>query len=155
VGYNGPRLEGRERTFRVFISEIPDQGPDAPTLAMALRLGVPVFVEPRHPKPAAELAALEVKDGKLRVTVANTGNVYQIAGRIEVGGRDKAGAETFRAEGNGWYVLSGAKRRFEVPLPEADCRRSAALEVVVHLDGREAKGRAGVPGPGACKPAAR
>lgn len=128
VGIKVPAAE-REKTYRLFIEDMPkltvEQRARA-QVAIRLRFGVPIFVRPLKEEPRAELEEAAVRQGKLGLRVSNAGNVHVYVDSIAV-----RGEEGRSAQGSGWYVLSGAARNFEVPLPAELCRSSRAVNVTV------------------------
>jgi len=141
VGYRGPKADEAERTYRLFLEEIPvDAGPRA-GLAMNLRLGVPLFVAPRRPRPAPSLKGLALEDGTLGVTIENRGNVRVVVGRMTAAGVETGGTKRVLAEQQGWYVLAGRSRTFRLRLPPESCAASRAIELSADVDGTELAGR--------------
>jgi fimbrial chaperone protein len=143
----------RERSFRLFIRELPPAGrPSAPNAVRFLtRIGVPVFLSPTRPELRAEITGAAVHGGRLAVTIRNTGTTRLSPGKLKVEGLGDDGKSVFSAEVDLWYVLAGGERALEVALPEAGCDR--ARTVVVEAPVGEASVRARVETPrGACAP---
>jgi fimbrial chaperone protein len=135
VGIRQPAVD-RERTYRVFIEELPRPPPPGQPraqVAIRVRFGLPVFVKPLEGKPAAEIASARVENGRLRVDVRNTGNVHAYAETVTV----EAGGASYSAE-RGWYVLAGATRGFPVALPPTACKPGAPLKVAARGQGIDA-----------------
>jgi fimbrial chaperone protein len=141
VGYRGPKAGDAERAYRLFLEEIPVAATPETGLALTLRMGVPLFIEPRRPRPAPALAALALEDGTLGVTVENRGNARVVVGRILVAGVDADGTKRVLADQRGWYVLAGARRTFRLALPAEGCRASRAIELSADADGTALSGR--------------
>lgn len=152
VGYRGPGAGEVERTYRLFLEELPIPETPASGLTMNLRLGVPVFVAPEQLRAGPSLSGLGVAQGVLGVTVENGGNSHFVVGRIAAEGTDAAGERRFVVEDRGWYVLAGGRRTFILDLPEAGCRASRAIRVSVEVEGGDLSGRLDVD-PARCAPA--
>lgn len=131
LGYQGPPATAHERTYRLYITELPVQKPGESTLQMAMRLGVPVFVAPKKGKPAIEIEQATLVSENLDVQVINPGNRHVYVKMIEVDGLDDSDREVFHREVAGWYLLPGAHRIFPVPLPKEPCVEARKLRVVV------------------------
>ncbi len=131
LGYQGPPAAAQERTYRLYITELPVQKSGEATLQMAMRLGVPVFVVPKKGKPAIEIERATMVNENLDVQVINPGNRHVYVKTIEVVGVDGTEHELFHREVSGWYVLPGAHRLFSVPLQKEPCLEAKQLRVVV------------------------
>jgi len=131
----------REKSYRLFIEQIPDKGPQgAAQVSLAIRFGVPVFSRPPKIIPSGKIQGLHIDKGTLKATVINEGNSHFKIRSLKVKGLDASGKETFSEASQGWYVLSGAERVFDVPLPADFCSRSKQLALVavgdiISLDG--------------------
>lgn len=125
VGAKDPAVT-TERSYRLFIEEIPD--PLAPTPAAAVsflfRFGVPVFVPPPAATPMPEAEPPTLNKGRLALVVRNNGTQHFRAARLVVS--DGAG---FSKEVPGWYSLAKTTRTYEIDIPADVCRRASALTV--------------------------
>ena len=63
LGYQGPPATNQERTYRIYMTELPVSKPGQATLQMTMRLGVPVFISPAQGKPTLEI----IKIGRAHV----------------------------------------------------------------------------------------
>ncbi len=131
LGYQGPPVTVQERTYRVYMTELPVQKPGEATLQMAMRLGVPVFVVPKKGKPEIEIERATMANESLDVQVTNPGNRHVYVRTIEVAGLDVSDREVFLQEASGWYVLPGVHRMFSVPLPKDSCAEAKKMRVIV------------------------
>src|SRR6476646_1437396 len=123
IGINAGAARDVERSFRLFIEELPDQSaPTANAVALRTKVGIPVFVRPAKPSRTATLESVSVENGKVLARVRNTGNLHISVDTVSVKGTGGSGAVTFTKEGPGWYVLPGTVRIFEVPMTSAECR---------------------------------
>ena len=150
IGINAGMARDTEQTFRLFVEELPDQtAPSANAVAIRTKIGIPVFVRPAKPARAAVVDGVSVAGGKVLTRVKNTGNLHISVETISVKGTGASNAATFSKEGQGWYVLPGATRVFEVPLTAAECGATSSVAVEVTGHNATIKG-SGQVSPGAC-----
>jgi fimbrial chaperone protein len=122
----------KEKTYRLFIEEIP--GPrkaEGVTVAIALRIGVPIFVKPLKEEQKGEIGPVGMSKGVVGVPVRNTGNVHFVVQSVVVKGKNGKGEEIFSRELSGWYLLAGITRRYETAVPAEVCGNLAVVEVEV------------------------
>ncbi len=126
----------REKTYRLFIEEIPGPRKDqeGTGIAIAIRFGVPIFVHPLKEEPRGAVGPLALSDGTLRIPVANSGNVHFVIQSILVKGKNAKGDEILSKELRGWYLLAGASRVYEAPVPLGVCAELAEVAVDVKTD---------------------
>lgn len=125
----------REKTYRLMVQEIPEPRKTAtPTVAIALKFSVPVFVKPLKDETKGELEKLELSHGKLSARVRNTGTSHFRILSVTVTGKNRAGEQTFSKSADGWYLLSGISRSYPFEITPADCAKSSLLEVSVKSD---------------------
>jgi len=152
IGINAGTARDVERSFRLFIEELPNQSaPSANAVALRTKIGIPVFVRPAKPSRSAVIEGVSIEGGKVLTRVRNTGNLHISVDTISVKGADGSGTPTFTKEGPGWYVLPGAMRIFEVPMTPAECRSTVSVAVEVFGHERSLKGASQV-SPAACAP---
>ena len=150
IGINAGVARDVEQSFRIFVEELPDQSaPAANTVAIRTKVGIPVFVRPAKPVRAAVIEGVSVERGKVMTRVRNTGNLHINVQNIAVKGTGTSNASTFSKEGQGWYVLPGGTRIFEVPLTAAECKATSAVNVEVFGHNTSLKS-AGQVSPAAC-----
>ena len=150
VGINAGVARDVEQSFRIFIEELPDQSaPAANTVAIRTKVGIPVFVRPMKPVRSALIESVSVDGGKVMTRVKNTGNLHINVDNVVVKGAGASSASTFSKEGQGWYVLPGATRIFEVPMTAAECKSTTAVNVEVFGHNTSLKGASQV-SPASC-----
>ncbi|MGW8273354.1 MAG: fimbrial biogenesis chaperone [Thermodesulfovibrionales bacterium] len=134
AGVKSARLE-REKTYRLYIREIPrrDKASGA-KVAIAIQFGIPVFVSPRDPQLRGEIEEAAAVKGIATFVVRNRGNAHFSIRAVTVRGTDTGGQEVFAESQEGWYLLSGAARRYEIPLPAVECRRISKLSIQVDTE---------------------
>jgi fimbrial chaperone protein len=142
---------GQERTYRVFVEELPPA--NAPAGASAVRvltkMGIPIFIRPARELASADLRALETRGGALHFTVANGGSVHFVPQKVTVRGTGASGERVFERDVQAWYILAGGRREFDIPLPESECARVRSLAVDVAFGSTTLKETRQTPG-GAC-----
>jgi fimbrial chaperone protein len=74
---------------------------------------------------------LTVAKGTLGFVVKNTGNLHFLAQTIQIKALDAAGATVFEKKLDGWYVLAGGTRQWEVEIPKEACAKSKVFTVDV------------------------
>jgi fimbrial chaperone protein len=147
IGINAGVARDVEQSFRIFVEELPDQSkPAANAVAIRTKVGIPVFVRPAKPTRTAVIDSVAVEGGKVLTRVRNTGNLHISVETITVKGTGTGG---FSKEGQGWYVLPGGTRIFEIPLTAAECKSTTAVNVEVFGHNTSLKGASQV-SPAAC-----
>jgi fimbrial chaperone protein len=122
----------REKTYRIFVEELPPLTQQTGGIRVLTKMGIPIFLKPAKESATATLTGLGQQDGRLRFTLLNDGTVHFVPKEIRVRGfRDSATAFENRLEG--WYVLAGGRRDFEMAFPEADCSRVTSVVVDVQF----------------------
>lgn len=148
-----------EKTYRIFVEELPpaEQPKESATprseVRVRTKMGIPIFLQPAakpHVAGAIESPALE--DGQLRFRVRNTGNVHFTLLSVWIKGTSASGETIFEKQAEGWYVLPGGIREYEIPVPPAECARVKVFALEAANERETMKARLDAP-PGACAPA--
>lgn len=109
-----PAADGSERSFRLYLTEVPPPpAPDFHGLNVALRLGVPVFVQ--APGTAAKLG-FELRAARpdlVELVAGNSGTAHARLNRIAI--HDQGGSQVAELT-LARDLLAGQRRRFSVPL---------------------------------------
>jgi fimbrial chaperone protein len=138
VGIANPRPAATERTFRLFVLELPSLAsqlaPQTAAVSMRMQMGIPVFLDPAHPAAKPELAVTAKQHGTLEVHVQNSGNAHFQARTIEVDGRDARGARLFDQRIDGWYVLANRERLYDVAVDASLCAALRDVRVTATTD---------------------
>jgi fimbrial chaperone protein len=144
-----------ERSYRVFVEELPPlkapQAANKSEVKVLTKMGIPIFVRPGKPSAAGAVESLGLVGGKLTFTVKNTGNTHFLVQSVQVKAVDATGATAFEKKVDGWYVLTGGTRVWEIDIPKKECSKAKALTVEVHADETKFSGRMDVPAAG-CGP---
>ena len=72
--------------------------------------------------------------GKLAFDVSNNGNVHFSATNVKVTGLDEKGQTLFERQREGWYVLAGGTRTYELDLPAESCAGLRSLRIEAQTD---------------------
>ena len=111
-----------ERNYRLFIQEIP--GPikeDSLGVSVAVRFGVPVFVQPGQPLARLDFENSRITNDGIQTRTRNAGNVNVAIEKIVFSGFDSLGSQQFVKEIRGWYLLRGSTRLYAVSVPGISC----------------------------------
>lgn len=122
AGFELPR-EAHEKTYRLFIEEVPPPRKDAQgaMISVTVRFGVPIFVKPAsEPELRGEISSVRVANGMVHATVKNTGNVHFMLTDTGIESGNQADKKS------GWYLLAGASREHSFKIPEPACSSGRA-----------------------------
>jgi fimbrial chaperone protein len=144
-----------EKSYRVFVEELPalraPQTSGKSEIKVLTKMGIPIFVTPEKPVSSGTVQGMGMAKGKLSFTVKNTGNVFFLVRSVMVKALGAAGAVAFEKNLEGWYVLAGETRVWELDVPKDACTKSKALTVEVESAEVKFSGRMEVPAAG-CGP---
>jgi fimbrial chaperone protein len=115
-----------EKAYRLFIEELPTPGGGSPggppgQVTIRTRLGIPIFLRPPTEATAGGLEALSLRDGRVSFAVRNTGTVHFIVQGISITGYGSANDIVVQGALEGWYILAGGTRQYELELPSDKC----------------------------------
>ncbi len=151
VGLVNPKAGSKEKTFRIYMRELPlDTESTGTVIKVLLRIGVPVFLAPRVEKASGTVEGLRVEGRRIVFTVKNSGTVHLRLQRVVVSAFDDKGKKIHSEELAGWYLLSGVRRPFAFDLPADVCRRVKKVAVHIESDKLDIDREGHVPS-GACK----
>jgi fimbrial chaperone protein len=144
-----------EKTYRVFVEELPPlrsaKENTKSEVRVLTKMGIPIFVRPAKPISMGTVEGMGLAKGSLTFTLKNTGNVHFLVQSVEVKAMDAAGANTFEKSVEGWYVLSGGTRIWQLEIPKAACLKSKKLSVEVQTAENKFDGKLDVQ-PAGCGP---
>jgi fimbrial chaperone protein len=128
-----------EKAYRIFFEELPELEKAASStrgseLQIRTRMGIPIFLQPKEPEKGSRVDAVTARAGILRFSVRNTGNVHVNLRAIRVKGLGLMGDEQFEGESDGWYLLAGGSRDYEIEIPERQCRAIARYVIEAQVD---------------------
>ncbi len=125
-------FDTREKTYRIFVEELPPLDRRTNGVRVLTKMGIPIFMKPAKEVATANLTNLGQKGGKLFFSLSNGGTVHFVPQEIRV--RGYAGP-TIAIDNrvDGWYILAGGRRDFDMAFPEADCPRITSVTVDIQL----------------------
>ncbi len=144
----------REKTYRIFVEELrplekPKQPPAGSQVRVLTKMGIPIFLQPARRETSAAVGGLGVANSAIGFEVRNTGNVHFSLFAVRVVGTTTGGETVFDRNAEGWYVLAGGSRAYEMSLPPEQCSRLAVVAVEARTDVGTFNGQVKV-APGAC-----
>jgi fimbrial chaperone protein len=143
-----------EKNYRIFVEEMPPlKSPkvEKSEVRVLTKMGIPVFIEPTKPTTAGTVEGMTIAKGVLSFTVKNTGNVHFLVQTVVAKALDAAGSGLFEKKIDGWYVLTGGTRVWEVFLPKDVCAKTKVLSIEVQAAETKFNGRLDMPAAG-CGP---
>jgi fimbrial chaperone protein len=134
-----------EKSYRIFVEELPPlqsaKKATSSEVRVLTKMGVPVFLEPAGTITKAAVENLGMSRGRLAFDVKNVGNVHFVAGKIIVRAFGPSGQAVHSAEVQGWYVLAGTARHFDIEIPKPACGKATTVTVEVPLEKGAASAR--------------
>ena len=128
----------REKTYRLFIEELPGSDKPAPSkgaqLTVTIRFGAPIFVKPLKIEDGLEVDQVELSQGKLSLIARNTGNEHQMVQGIQLTGTDSQGRQVYALTLADRYLLAGTSKRYSTAIPKDQCAKIAALAIEFKTD---------------------
>lgn len=125
----------KEKAYRLYVEEIPGPRKDeGVNVAIAIRIGVPIFVKPLKEEPKGEIGKMGMAKGILSIPVRNAGNVHFVIRSITVTGENANGEKAFSRDISGWYLLADASRLYTMEVPKDVCTDLVEIEVEAKTD---------------------
>jgi fimbrial chaperone protein len=123
-----------EKTYRVFFEELPPaererQAATRSEVRILTRMGIPIFLQPAKPQSTGAIDGLTLDKGHLRFLVRNDGNAHFVLRAVRVKGVGASGDTVLEREEEGWYVLSGGTRAYDLSIPTEVCARIKGVTV--------------------------
>jgi fimbrial chaperone protein len=129
------RSGGSEKAYRVFVEELPPlrsaKEATKSEVKVLTKMGVPIFLRPAKAATGGTVEPMALSKGSFSFTLKNTGNIHFLVQSVKVKATDAAGASTFTKDLEGWYVLAGGTRVWQVDVPKASCAKSKKLTVEI------------------------
>ena len=137
LGAVTPR-ELTEKSYRIVLEELPPLA-GSPAAAgnqirVLTRMTIPVFLEPVKQIASGQIADLTVRQSVATFEIRNTGNTHFIVQQIGLVGTGATGQPLLTRQIDGWYVLAGGLRRYDLPLSAEECRGLRAVSVEAQTD---------------------
>jgi fimbrial chaperone protein len=131
VGFQGQRALGEERTYRLFLEELPVTKPGVMALKFALRISIPIFIRPQKEAVEWAIDGVDLAGQRLAVRVRNSGNSHIFINKIRATGIDASGKEVFSRDVTGWYTLPGASKAFAMGVTPEECLNTGTIKLIV------------------------
>lgn len=122
-----------ERTYRLFIQELPKPRPPGAKNAVQVltRVGIPIFVGAGGAAPRVEVSGLDLKKGTIQAVVANHGTGHARPASVTVSLLDGQGGQIFQKQWDGWYILANHVRDYSAQVPSDQCKKAVNLRADV------------------------
>lgn len=123
-----------EKTYRIFVEEIPSgekMETKGSTIHMYMKIGVPVFISPVKKVEKGTIEAVNIQKGKAEIKVQNNGNLHFMVNVVQIQGVDGQGKDIFSTAVDGWYILSGESKAYEIAIPQEVCKNITRLNIEV------------------------
>lgn len=134
-----------EKAYRVFVEELPPlrsaKEASKSEVKVLTKMGVPIFLRPAAVKAAGAVDGVALAKGNLSFTLRNSGNIHFLVQSVLVKAVDGAGTSTFEKCPEGWYVLAGGTRSWQVEIPKDACAKSKQLTVEIQTTEGKFDGR--------------
>lgn len=125
-----------EKTYRVFLEELP--APEKPqarsTVRVLTKVGIPIFLAPVKALEDIRLSSVSLGKAGASLDVQNTGNVHFRVDHVRMEGFGQGGARLFDKQAQGWYVLAGGHKRYDLEIPKDACAKVRKLVLSVKTD---------------------
>ncbi|MDP9025084.1 MAG: fimbria/pilus periplasmic chaperone [Candidatus Eremiobacteraeota bacterium] len=135
VGLQNTAPTPTERTFRIFIEELPSLEsqilPNTTGVILRTKFGIPVFLDPVKISPKPDVSVKGIRNGVLTIAALNSGNAHYMSTGITVTGSDARGTALFDRAEKGWYILANGERQYEFPLGRKECSAVHDLTIVL------------------------
>lgn len=124
-----------EQSYRLFVEELPSSQAEATPGAVRVltKMSIPIFLQPATPAPAPLLENVAVRAGRAAFAIRNAGTGHFVPDAITIEGVAADGHLVFSLPVNGWYVLAGGHRQYDIDLPRTGCAEVASVAVSVRV----------------------
>lgn len=131
IGLKDSARLDKERTYRVFVRQLPIKKPGEKMMQVVVQQGLPVFIPPKEDKESLSMEYAKISEGRVLVGIKNVGTKHFMPSSMDVSGLDKSGNTLFEVSNDPWYVLAGITKEFAFSLPAEGCENLASLSVSV------------------------
>lgn len=122
-----------ERAYRIFFEELPPAHVATPQpgaqIRMLTKMGVPIFIQPPAVATKGEIANTVFNGRRLSFDIRNSGNSFFTTTGPALTGLSKTAAETFKLQNDGWYILAGGSRHYDIELPADVCATTDQIRI--------------------------
>lgn len=142
-----------EKSYRVFFEELPPAEGQGDVVSQSgvrilTKMGIPIFLRPLKPQSTGVIEGLALTGGHLRFLVRNDGNAHFVLRAVRVTGVGAAGDAVFDREEQGWYVLPGGTRAYDLAIPAELCARVKGVTIESETEHGTFKARLDAPADG-------
>jgi fimbrial chaperone protein len=126
---------GKELSYRINLQELPtEQAPGATGVQVALRIGLPVFVQSLKGDAAPKMAwsVAQISDSQLKVQVRNQGNAHVQISDFSL--HAAGAAQAVGSESASSYVLAGQSREWLLKTSPSQTIASGRLRLLAFTD---------------------
>ncbi|MBN1959616.1 MAG: fimbria/pilus periplasmic chaperone [Deltaproteobacteria bacterium] len=128
-----------EKSYRIFVTELPPDNKDKNTaegnqLRILTELGIPIFIHQGTAKHSVSIEKIVLAKHQVSFAILNTGNVHFSLRKINYSITNTKGSIIKEQSFDGWYVLSGGQRIYNVELTADECKNSKALNLNIETD---------------------
>jgi fimbrial chaperone protein len=127
-----------EKTYRIFFEELPSLAApgasEGAQVKILTKMGVPIFLAPNKVDEKASIDQARLEKGTLRFHVKNEGNVRFAVQGVSVRGVGAGDATLFERQADGWYVLAGTHRAYELAVPADVCGSLQSIVISARTD---------------------
>lgn len=121
VGFvKAPLASAVEQSYRLYLTEVPEERAEENQVRFLLRLGIPLFIAPAKPQDSLDWTLDRQADGKLRLAANNRGNRHVRVQGIQL--KDSTGIVAELVELN--YLLPGTRQEWLLSPQRAVDRKS-------------------------------
>ena len=106
---------------------------------------IPVFLEPAQQVSSGHITDLAVRQSAASFEIRNTGKTHFAIQQVELAGTGATGKPLLRHRLDGWYVLAGGSRRYDLPLSPEECRNLHVVSVEAQTDAGPLSARLDLP----------
>jgi fimbrial chaperone protein len=139
IGYDGPPPGPVERTYRIYLEELPVAKPGEVAVKIAVRMGVPIFIKPVADVRQWKIERFELGEGGLSAWIRNGGSGHLVVTALKTTAFDDTGAVLFSRKAAGWYILPGILKRHVLELSREECLKARSLKLEVEAGGSGAE----------------
>ncbi|MFN7914923.1 MAG: fimbria/pilus periplasmic chaperone [Vicinamibacterales bacterium] len=130
-------MSALERTFRLFVEELPDNVEQDPDLGVHVRarMGIPVFVGGAPGQPSVTIEDARAADGRVSLRLRNAGSVHVAPSSVTVTGLTDTNAVVFEQQVPVWYLLAQHTLAVAAEVDGAKCAGVALVQLVARFEG--------------------
>lgn len=123
-----------ERAYRIFVEELPPESADEQgAVHMLTKMGIPIFLRPVKPVAEASLEGLGLAAGTFGFRIRNAGTVHFVPQMVRVRAFGRGQDVVFDRQLDGWYILAGGTRAYDLAIADAECAQLRSLAVEVRI----------------------